>query len=420
MARCSTIWFTMLLGLLAGCNVPGPAPEPLSDAQVARIHDSAWVFDAHVDVVMPDTAPNLVGPDGLSKVSLPRLKAGGVDAVAMALAVSPGPRTPEGGQAAMRAARAKLQEVMRLIAASDEEIVLATSADSLVAAHEAGKKAILLSFQNARALAGEPKNVDSFYDDGVRIFALTHLGHNDFADSSRPLYLSDQKRYEPTEEHQGLSALGRAAIARINALGAVVDVSQLSKAATLAAIEASTTPVIASHSNVRALSDVSRNLSDEEIDRIGATGGVIHVAPFGAYLVAQSDPELIGRIKAARRAAGLPQAYSYPYELYWELPDAQAKMKFLTSVRDVLGPADVERLVDHIDYIVQRIGIDHVGIGTDFNHGSSIDGFDDASEAPNVTRALLNRGYSVAQVWQIWGGNFLRVLRAAQHARGMP
>lgn len=414
----------LVSGGLTACAASGSGRSTavVDDALVARIHRDAWVFDAHVDVVMPDTAPNLLGPGGESRASLAMLEQGGVDAIALALAVSAGPRTAEADRAALRDVRAKLQAVMTLVAESRDGgagLVLARSADALEIAHAAGDPAVLLSFQNARALGGNAANINRFYDDGVRIFALTHLGHNDYADSSRPLYLSEAKRYEPTEEHGGLSELGLAAIARINALGGIVDVSQMSRAATLQAIAASTSPVIASHSNVKALSDVTRNLSDEEIDRIGATGGVIHVAPFGAYLVAQSDPEMVARIRAARVAAELPPDYSYPYELYWELPDTASKMAFLTSVRDILGPADVARLVDHIDYIVDRIGIDHVGIGTDFNHGSSIDGFADASDAPNVTRELLARGYSEAQIRKIWGENFLRVLRAAEDGQSV-
>jgi membrane dipeptidase len=190
----------------------------------------------------------------------------------------------------------------------------------------------------------------------------------------------------------------------------------MSKAATLAAIAASKTPVIASHSNVRAISNATRNLSDEEIDRIGATGGIIHVAPFSAYLINFSTPEKLEAIKLARSAAGLPAAYSYPYELYWELSDPVAKETFASSIREALGPATIDIMIDHIDYIVKRIGIDHVGIGTDFNHGSGIEGYEDASESLAVTVGLVRRGYSADDIKKIWGGNFLRVFRQAERA----
>jgi membrane dipeptidase len=258
--------------------------------------------------------------------------------------------------------------------------------------------------------------LDKFYEAGVRVFALNHLAHNDFSDSSRPFHDPATGLYEP-DAHNGLSELGLAAIDRINALGGVVDVSQASKASTLATIARSKTPVIASHSNVRAISNATRNLSDEEIDRIGQTGGVIHVAPFSAYLINFSTPEKLEAIKKARAAAGLPEAYSYPYELYWELPDPVAKETFTASIREALGPATVDTMIDHIDYIVKRIGIDHVGIGTDFNHGSGIDGYQDASESFAVTLGLVKRGYSAEDIEKIWGGNFLRVLREAERAK---
>ena len=174
--------------------------------------------------------------------------------------------------------------------------------------------------------------------------------------------------------------------------------------------------MIASHSNVRAISDATRNLSDEEIDRIAQTGGVIHVAPFAAYLINFSTPEKRDAIAKARATAGLPAAYSYPYELYWELPDPAAKETFTTAVREALGPATVDTMIDHIDYLVKRVGIDHVGIGTDFNHGSGIEGYQDAGDSFAVTLGLVRRGYSAEDIQKIWGGNFLRVLRQAESA----
>jgi membrane dipeptidase len=158
---------------------------------------------------------------------------------------------------------------------------------------------------------------------------------------------------------------------------------------------------------------VTRNLSDEEIDQIGATGGVIHIAAFSAYLVDLSDPDLAEKIRSVRRTAGLPETYSYPYELYWELDDDTEKLTFLTNMRALVGREDVQRMVDHIDYVVDRIGIDHVGIGTDFNHGGGIVGFIEADSAANVTAELLARGYSASDINKIWGENFLRVLDIA-------
>jgi membrane dipeptidase len=243
------------------------------------------------------------------------------------------------------------------------------------------------------------------------------MGHNDFADSSRPLFDAALGKREATAEHGGLSDLGKAAIKRINTLGGIVDISQLSRQAALQAMALSTTPVIASHSNAYALTNVSRNLSDEEIDRIAATGGVVHIAPFAGYLFDSSDPQLDANIRAIRRNAGVDEDYLYPFELYWEIDDNQVKTEFLTGIRALLGPINLDTMLNHLDYIAQRVGVDHVGIGTDFNHGSGIDGYQDASDALNVTIGLMQRGYSDTDIEKIWGGNFMRVWQQAAQSK---
>ena len=178
-------------------------------------------------------------------------------------------------------------------------------------------------------------------------------------------------------------------------------------------------PVIASHSNVRGLTDVSRNLSDKELDALAAKGGVIHIAPFRGYLFDSSDEALVEAIKRVRVEAGVAEEYLYPFELYWEIEDPVAQREFLTAVSDLLGPGRLDDMLDHIDYVVKRVGVDHVGIGTDFNHGSGIQGFEDASGAMSVTAGLLARGYSPKDIAAIWGGNFIRVWHQARQAATM-
>ena len=134
---------------------------------------------------------------------------------------------------------------------------------------------------------------------------------------------------------------------------------------------------------------------------------------FRGYLFDSSDTALDTQIRAARRTAQIKEDYYYPFDLYWEITDETVQRTFLTTVSDLLGPGSLDDMLDHIDYVAQRIGVDHVGIGTDFNHGSGIVGYDDASEALNVTKALLARGYSQADIEKIWGGNFVRVFSEA-------
>jgi membrane dipeptidase len=410
------------LSFSTGCseesNTPSSAGSAKTEAASAEsaesIHEQALVLDAHADIEIPGKESRYVGRDGQSQVAPTKMRAGGVDAVVMAIAVGPGPRNEAGYAEARAKADEELAAILAMTADPNDDLVLVRSADELLEAHAEGKRALILGFQNARILGRDPSGLDEFHAAGVRVFALTHMGHNDFSDSSRPLYIAELGSHESVEEHGGLSELGVQAIHRINALGGLVDVSQLSKAATMQVLAISTAPVIASHSNVRRLTNVSRNLSDEEIDGIGENGGVIHVAPFKAYLFDSTDEALIQKIRAARKTAGIPEDYYYPFELYWEIEDPAVQRVFLESVSGLLDSIGVEDVIDHIDYVVQRIGIDHVGIGTDFNHGSGIEGFEDASAALNVTKALLARGYSRQDIEKVWGGNFSRVFRAAQ------
>ncbi|NOX49761.1 MAG: dipeptidase [Gammaproteobacteria bacterium] len=411
--------------LVSACGQPtGDQSEAIYDAEFDAIlleeaqviHQAALVIDAHADIEIPGKPSRYVGDDGLSQVSPQKMRAGGVDMVVMAVAVGPGPRDAQGYAESRAIADEKLAAVVSLVADPANNIVLSRTADEVVQAHEDGKGALVLGFQNARILGTEVSVLDELYAAGVRVFALTHMGHNDFADSSRPVYIGEQSQHEPDAEHGGLSELGKSAIKRINELGGIIDVSQLSKQALLQVLEMSSAPTIASHSNVQALSDVKRNLSDEEIDRMGETGGVIHISAFKGYLFDSNDAELDANLRAARRVAAIEEDYDYPFELYWEIDDPQVQKTFVTAVSELLGPGSVEEMLNHIDYVVDRIGVEHVGIGNDFNHGSGIEGFKDASEALNITVGLLERGYSPQEVEQIWGGNFLRVFREVQQA----
>ena len=418
---------TLLLLTLsqAACNVESTsegaaaAPEDKSATLVTQakvIHASALTIDAHADIEIPGKPSMYVGADGLSRVSPAKMHAGGLDAVVMSLAVGPMPRNPTGYAAAKALAQNKLAAVNALANDPVNNAIIVQTTEELQTAQTEGKAALILGFQNALILGSNTAGIDELYDSGVRVFALTHMGHNNFADSSRTLFDGDTGTREPESEHGGLSVLGRSAISKINALGGVVDISQLSTQAALQAIDLSTTPVIASHSNVRALTNVTRNLSDEEIDRIGETGGVIHIAPFRGYLFDSSDSNMDKNIRAVRKESGIEENYLYPFELYWEIDDPAIRRDFLTRTNALLGPIGLNEMLDHVDYIVDRIGVDHVGIGTDFNHGSGIIGFNDASEALNVTLELLKRGYSKDDITKIWGGNFIRVWRTAEKA----
>jgi membrane dipeptidase len=301
-------------------------------------------------------------------VDLPKLKAGHVAAVCFAAYVPQGKRD-EAGHAA---ARARAEGMLAAIAAMAPENgaggVLTITADAVEAAFAAGKTAIIPAIENGYALGQDIAAVEHFARMGVRYITLTHNGHNHLADAAIPRKDLD----DVPAEHGGLSEFGVAAIGRMNDLGILVDVSHAAKTTMLQATRLSRTPVVATHSSVRALCDHPRNLDDEQLFALRDTGGLVQITIVSGFL------------RAKARASDL-------------------------SVSDI---------ADHVDYAVHKIGIDHVGLGTDFDGGGGVRGLMNASQAPNFTKELLKRGYTDEAIAKIWGGNFLRLLRQAEAAIG--
>lgn len=397
--------------LLAGVLLALPIAAHGQDdgAKAAAIHDRILVLDSHADVLLPSTPKRyyLGGTD--SRVDLPRLEKGSVDAIVLAVAVGPGPRDAAGVAAARQEADEKLKRIKVFAASDPARIGLARNADDIDRLSREGKVAVVIGFQNARSIGKDIGQIDRLYGEGVRVFAFDHAGHNDFADSSRP------QPGEPLAEHGGLSPLGKQAVAKLNDLGVLIDVSQLSTEALLQTLALSRVPVAATHSAARALVDNGRSLSDAELDAIKANGGVVQVTPFTSYLTLP-DQASRDRFAAIRARYGLAADYVSTYDGSDALPEAQ-RSAYLDEISAARSKASLSDFIDHIDYIAKRIGWQHVGIGTDFDHGAGVIGFDSAAEAPNVTAELVRRGYTEEQIAAIWGGNFLRVLRAAEGGR---
>lgn len=378
-------------------------------ADAAAVHQRALILDGHADILLPSTPARYYLPGGGSRADLDHLTRGGVDAIVLSLAVGPGPRDAAGIAAAHADVEAKLARIQAFAADNPGRVGIALTADDVTRLAGEGKVAVIIGFQNARSIGDDLSQIDALYADGVRVFAFNHAGHNSWSDSSRP------SAGEPTAEHDGLSPLGRQAVARLNDLGVLIDVSQLSTPALLQTLELTRAPVAATHSNARALIENTRNLTDAELDAIKANGGVVQLTPFNSYLV-EPDAAARERIAAIRVEHGLSATFGSPNEGYGTLA-AAPQQAFLDALAPALPRATVADYVGQIDYIAKRIGWEHVGIGTDFDHGAGITGFDSEAEAPNVTAELLRRGYTPEQVEAIWSGNFLRVLRAAQAAR---
>jgi membrane dipeptidase len=388
-----------MLTFTAGRAAVAPDAAPRGgadlDAQALAIHRRVLTLDSHVDVIVPG-APSEYGPGQQDQASADELRRGGVDAVALAIAVGPGPRTAEGIAAARSEADAKLAVIKGFIKENSTQVGLALTAEDVRNIHAQGKIAVIESFLNARSLGRDLNGIDDFYRAGERLFGFVHAGNNDFADSSRPV--GDSGR-----EFHGLSPLGKRAVTKLNALGVIIDVSQLTPEGLLQTVRLSKAPVVASHSAVRALVDNTRNLSDRELDAVKANGGVVQVTAFNAYLVAP-PADYHEKLRMLRVQSGLtldfPDGPIGFIEGAETLP-TERHQAFIRELKALYPKASVKEYVDHIDYIVKRIGIDHVGIGTDFNHGAGIVGFADESQAPNVTRELLRRGYDEAQIANI-------------------
>ena len=394
--------------LLLVLGVPAhakPGAEQSVEEKTQAIHARTLVLDSHVDVLVPGTPARYSGGDGKSAAELPKLTQGGVDAVAFAIAVGPGPRDAAGIASARQEAGAKLETVLAFTRENASRVALAKSAEDITRLHQQGKIAVLLSFLNARSIGTDLAEIERYQAAGVRLFGFTHAGHNDFADSSRP------SAADPVAEHHGLSALGKRAVGVLNRLGVIIDVSQLSTEALLQTLELTSAPVVASHSAARALVDNTRSLSDRELQAIQRKGGVVQVTAFSTYL-APPPKDFAQRLAALRKGFGLPEGKT-PDAGVQVLP-AEKQAEFYKGLGGLAPKATLEQFVDHIDYIVKQIGIDHVGIGTDFNHGAGVIGFQNESEALNVTRELVRRGYDEAQIQKIWGGNFLRVFREVE------
>jgi membrane dipeptidase len=404
----ASLWLCAVVSALALSPTRATAQADAAlDSRVRAVHAQAMPLDAHADVLVPTTPEIYRTDDGVSQVTLDKLRAGGIATITLAIQSPTGPALPEGIARARAEVDAKLARIHTIVESAPGQVALALSSADVERIHADGKIAVLIGFQNAYALGSDLALVDHYVAEGVRVFAFNHAGNNAFSDSSRPAIPGD-------EPHGGLSPLGREAVRKLNDLGVVIDVSQLTPKGVIQTLELSRAPVIASHSAVRALVDETRNLLDEEMDAIAAEGGVVHVPPFNTYL-APRPPEFVARLGEIRARFGLPGEFRGVLDDAYRL-EGPARGEYTTLALESVPRATLEDYLDHIDYVVERIGVEHVGIGTDFDHGAGVIGFKDASEAPNLTRGLLERGYSPEDIAKIWSGNFMRVLRAAEAA----
>ena len=407
MREMKSILFIMTLSF-SGFWLTSCAPEKDEEAlkaEAREIHDRVLTVDTHSDT------PSLMlrkgwdigerhepGQRRSGKIDLPRMAEGGLDAEFFVAYVGQGERTPEGYARARERANLLLGAIHKMAKDYPQLVELATSPEDAYRLEKEGKRAAFIGMENGYPLGKDLSLVEEYYDRGIRYITLCHSSDNDICDSS-----TDKRN----PEDKGLSDFGKEVVAECNRLGIMVDISHASAKSFFDVLEVTKAPVIASHSSVRSLCDHPRNLSDEMLKALASNNGVIQICFVSSFVKkAKPNPE---REKAL---AELREKYGS----WSEVRDESVREKMEDEYMDIYEKypseqATVQELVDHIDYVVNLIGVDHVGIGTDFDGGGSIEGCDDVSELPNITEELLRRGYSEEDIQKIWGANIMRVFR---------
>jgi membrane dipeptidase len=376
------------------------------DQKAAAIHDRVWTVDTHVDTPM-----RLVGQGfdiGVQhdvrarggRVDLPRMKAGGLDAIFFAVYLDQGERTAEANERTKQEALGTFEAIHKAVAQHPEQAALATGSGDAEQLEQQGKRAIYIGIENGYAIGQDITLLQKYYDLGARYVTLCHSRNNDICDSS-----SDEKG----PEHHGLSEFGKQVVHEMNVLGMIVDISHASDESFYDVLEVSQVPVIASHSCARAICNSPRNLDDDMLRALAKKGGVIQICILDAYLKnPQPNPDRDQAMQELRAAYGssddLTEEKKRERFDKWE----EINRKFPRT------DASVADIVDHIDHVVKVAGIDYVGIGTDFDGGGGVTDCRDVSEMGNITRELVRRGYTEDQIRKIWGGNFLRVFREVE------
>jgi len=393
-------------------------------ATARAIHDRVITIDTHNDINPSNfSAERNYTMDLNTQVNIPKMESGGLDVSWMIVYVGQGPLNPDGYANAYDTAIAKFEAIHRLAEEiAPEQIEIAYTSEDVRRIAASGKKVAMIGIENAYPIGLDLSNIRKFQERGGRYMSLAHNGHNQLSDSNTG-------ERDNIWMHNGLSDLGKQAIAEMNQWGIMVDISHPSKEAIMQMIELSKAPVMASHSSARSLNDVSRNLDDEQLKAVQANGGVVQTVAFSSYVDSDKNTrnrealtalqqevaselgiELLDR--SAMRSMSAEERSSYATKI--EAVNELTAPRISEEVNSDAPPVDVADFVNHIDYLVDLIGIDHVGISSDFDGGGGVEGWNDASETFAVTLELVQRGYTEADIAKLWGENLLRVLDEVQ------
>ena len=405
---------------------PAPESEETESELIDRargIHERVITLDTHNDINVSNFTParNYTTDLG-NQVNLPKMEEGGLDVAWFIVFTGQGELDEAGYAAAYDNAIAKFDAIHWLTEeGAPDRIGLAYTSDDVRRIQGEGKKVAMIGIENAYPVGLDLDNIRDFAERGGRYMSLAHNGHSQFADSNTG-------ERDDVWLHGGLSDLGREAIAEMNKWGIMIDLSHPAKTSNMQTLELSRAPAIASHSSARAMNDVSRNLDDEELRALAMKGGVVQTVAFSSYvnsekhaahreamgvieaeIAAEMGFEIVERSAVRTMSGAEREAYFAQRSTLRERARAR-----VGEIVDTAPPVDVADFIDHVDYLVELIGVEHVGISSDFDGGGGVQGWNDASETFNVTLELVHRGYTEEQIGMLWSGNLLRVLDDVQ------
>jgi membrane dipeptidase len=405
-------------------NAQKSADEAALVEKARKIHRDVITLDTHVDIDTRNFTETVNYTQELPiQVDLPKMKRGELDVVWLIVYTGQGELTDEGYKRAYANAIDKFDAIHRLTKKiAPDQIELALTSADVRRITKSGKKVAMIGVENAYPLGTDLSRIKEFWERGARYMSLSHNGHSQLSDSNTG-------ERDGVWLHNGLSELGKKAVAEMNKWGIMIDLSHPSKQANIQTLQLTKAPVIASHSSARALANHSRNLDDEELELIKKNGGVVQTVAFRGYVNIEKSQlrskltnEILSelgekegfKVLSREDVLKMPEAERADYGAKLAAFRAKSRPVINERLKTAAPDVNVKDFVDHIDYLVKKIGIDHVGISSDFDGGGGVEGWDNAAETFNVTLELVRRGYTKKQIEKLWGGNLLRVLDEVQ------
>ncbi len=389
-------------------------------AEAKAIHKRVITLDTHCDINVKNFTDSLnYTQDLATQITLPKMKEGGLDVAWFIVYTGQDSLTETGYKNAYDNAMSKFNAIHKLVDdIAPDDIELALNSDDVRRINAKEKKVAMIGIENGYPVGLDISNVEKFHKLGGRYMSLSHNGHSQLCDSNTG-------ELDSIWLHNGLSDLGKQVISEMNRVGMMIDVSHPSKESMRQMIELSKAPIIASHSSARALCNHSRNLDDEQLGWLKKNGGVVQTVAFTSYLNTEKNDTRNKSLKEVEKTVmdSLGAEWMTMNDI-GKMPNGEERDAYIQTyinMKDIvkqkaktmknLPPAvDVTDFVNHIDHLVEKMGINHVGISSDFDGGGGIAGWSDASETFNVTLELVKRGYTESQIAQLWSGNLLRVL----------